>query len=381
MTRRLVVCADGTWNTPDQEDEGKLAPTNVVKMYEAVRRRPVATDNVPQIAFYHEGVGSRPNAFERGVEHVAEWLHIHTVNRNLLSGVTGDGIDTNIKDCYHWLVRNYLPGDDIFLFGFSRGAYTVRSLAGFIRNCGLLKQPDESRTDEAFELYRDRTKSTDPDSPAAVAFRQAHSVEVGITCIGVWDTVGSLGIPIHIPIASDADRSRYDFHDVRLSRSVKFAFHALAIDERREQFTPSVWEQQDGAGDQVLLQTWFAGVHSNVGGGYADCGLSDTTFLWMAEQLAPTGLELDPEYVSSVICNSKFDGVLRDSAKPPPIWPTIDRAIAKGLSRETLSAGSARDITKETVHATALRRFNAVVAPQTSPWTPKNLADYLQRFP
>src|SRR5262249_36241872 len=132
---------------------------------------------------------------------------------------------------------------------------------------------------------------------------------------------------------------------------------------------------------QVLLQTWFAGVHSNVGGGYADCGLSDTAFLWMAEHLERTGLELDPEYVSSVICNSKFDGVLRDSATPPPVWPTIDRAIAEGLTRDALSAGTARDITKETVHTTALRRFNAVVAPQSSPWSPKNLADYLQRFP
>src|SRR5437868_15306750 len=116
MPRRRVVCADGTWNTQNQEDDGKLAPTNVAKIYEDVRRKPVADDGTLQLAFYHEGVGAKPNFLDRGLEQLKQALHIHAAAHNVFQGATGEGIDRNIKECYAWLVRQYLPGDEIFLF-------------------------------------------------------------------------------------------------------------------------------------------------------------------------------------------------------------------------------------------------------------------------
>jgi uncharacterized protein (DUF2235 family) len=378
MSRRLVVCADGTWNAPDEEDEGKLAPTNVVKLYEAVRRKPVAGDGTLQMSYYHEGIGVKPNLFEQGLDHLAALFHIHGVNRNLFQGITGDGIDQNIKDCYGWLVRNFVPGDEIYLFGFSRGAYTVRSLAGFIRKCGILKQADDSLTDAGFELYRQRDDPGGADSPDAVAFRKANSIETDIKCIGVWETVGSLGIPIDLPILSKLDKERYQFHDVSLSTHVRYAYHALGIDERRKAFSPTLWEQQAGAGDQVLEQNWFAGSHSNIGGGYADSGLSDTTFLWLADRVTKVGLELDDAYVKSVVNAASWNGVLRDSAVPAGIWEIAVRAIADGRSQ---ADGASPDTRHEAVDPAAARRYEQIVPPDTTPWEPSNLADYYHRFP
>ncbi|MGH7619274.1 MAG: phospholipase effector Tle1 domain-containing protein, partial [Gemmatimonadaceae bacterium] len=122
--RRIVVCADGTWNTPDQKDGGKIAKTNVRKIHEAIDACPVASDGVQQISHYHEGVGAEPNWFEKTTSKIGSVLHIHALDHNLVAGITGEGIDNNIKDCYRWLVETYQDGDDIFLFGFSRGAYT-----------------------------------------------------------------------------------------------------------------------------------------------------------------------------------------------------------------------------------------------------------------
>lgn len=381
MSRRLVVCADGTWNTPDETDDGKVAPTNVYKMYLAVKGRPTASDGTLQMFYYNEGIGAQPNAFEKGIDAVGRLFHVPGIQRNVVAGITGEGIDQHIKDCYRWLVVNFVPGDDIYLFGFSRGAYTVRSLAGFIRKCGILKGADDRLTDAAYDLYRQRDEAQGPDSPEAVAFRQANSNETGIAFIGVWETVGSLGIPLDLPILSEIDKEKYEFHDVSLSSRVKYAYHALAIDERRKPFLPTLWQQQpDGlAAGQLLEQTWFAGTHSNVGGGYADCGLSDNTFLWMAERAKGTGLELDDAYVTSTINSGCWNGVLHDSATPPGIWELTTRTIAAGRSKADVDAGKP-DITRETLDGTATERYKKIIPPATDAWDPPNVADYYNRF-
>ena len=379
MTRRLVVFADGTWNTPTDEDEGQLVSTNVAKMYEAVRRRPVASDDTHQIPFYHPGVGVKPNFFEKGVEKVASLLHIHTANRTILQGVTGDGIDDNIKDCYRWLVQQYVPGDDIFLFGFSRGAYTVRSLAGFIRNSGLIKSDDKALLEEAFRLYRDRSKDTSPTSDVAADFRKATSYEPRIHFIGVWDTVGALGIPLGVFSGLNADQ--YQFHDVTLSSYVDFAYHAVAIDEHRKPFAPTLWEQQESAAQagQVLRQMWFSGAHSNVGGGYGECGLSDTTFLWIADGAKSAGLELDEPYVKAHICNGRWNGELRDSMNAGfEILGRLYRPIAAGRTNDILKSGTF-DKTRERVDSTARERFGKVAPRPDTPYSPSNLEDYIKR--
>ena len=283
--KRLVVCCDGTWNRPDQVDRGEVRPSNVAKMALAVAPRDLA--GVAQLVYYHTGVGTSRRDRIRG-------------------GAFGWGLSRNIKDAYLHLVANYEPGDELFFFGFSRGAYTVRSLAGLVRNCGILRREFAGRLDDGYKLYRRRDKDSNPRAIESQLFRKSYATEVRIKCIGVWDTVGALGIPMR-----PASR-RLRFHDVKLSSYVDNAFQALAIDERRRPFKPSIWEQQEHAGGQRLEQRWFSGVHTNVGGGYADSGLSDIAFRWMKDRAAECGLAFDGGYVSESVHPNAL-GELRNS--------------------------------------------------------------------
>lgn len=274
--KRIISCSDGTWNKPGKTDKGIEVKTNVAKMYECICSS--GKDGIKQLKIYDEGVGTG-----------------YTPKDRLLGGATGAGIDKNIKDVYEFFVLNYKPGDEIYLFGFSRGAYTARSIAGFIRNCGILKPEYIHLVDKAYALYRDRNDYTRPDSDLMKSFRDAYAVEdnTAIYFIGVWDTVGALGIPL--PWYKLANVQRYKFHDVKLSSYVRHAYHALAIDERRSLFSPTLWEQsetakKDPAQKQILEQRWFAGVHSNVGGGYCDCGLSNICLQWLMDKAQECGL-------------------------------------------------------------------------------------------
>ena len=288
MATRWVICADGTWNEPEQTDEGMPAPTNVVKLAKAVAPR--GADGMPQVVCYHSGVGERGGLLD-----------------HLQGGAFGDGISLNIRDLYLFLVLNYRPGDELFLFGFSRGAYTVRSLAGLIRNSGILKDEYAERYADAYNLYRDRTDATHPSAAQSVQFRARFSwPDFNIRLIGVWDTVGALGIPVPFQLG----RQQNEFHDTDLSSHVDFAYQALAIDERRKPFVPCVWNKQPASpASQVLEQAWFAGVHCNVGGGYVDAGLSDCALDWMWKRAAKVGLKLEAQGGLA----PDPDGAMRDS--------------------------------------------------------------------
>ncbi len=268
--KRLIVCMDGTWNSPE-----KRHVTNVVRTARAIR--PVDSQGVPQLVFYDWGVGS-----ERGTK--------------LRGGALGAGLDKNIQDAYRFIVHNYSRGDQIYLFGFSRGAYSARSTAGLIRNAGILKKLHAQRIPQAYKLYRNRLK---PDAWQAKDFRRRYSRDVQITFVGVWDTVGALGIPSRILKAITRNR-RYKFHDTKLSGIIKHACHAVAINEKRVDFKPTLWEGPAKSG-QTVDQVWFAGVHGDVGGGYPRKGLSDLTLAWMWERAAHAepggrGLAIDPAY-------------------------------------------------------------------------------------
>ena len=276
MAKCLIVCCDGTWNVADQPSK-----TNVTKVALAVR--PHAAD-VEQRVYYHSGVGTR------------RW-------ERLRGGAFGTGLSGNVLDAYRFLVDAYEPGDSVYLFGFSRGAFTVRSLAGLVRNCGILRREHAHRAREAWTLYRNRVEK--PTGTASTLFRRAYAHEAGIHFIGVWDTVGSLGIPVPgaswlRPVVSLIDR-RWAFHDTELSSWVEGAFHALAIDEQRRPFAPTLWHQQSGDAEngQELRQVWFAGVHCDVGGGYQETSLSDIALLWMVDQARRYGLEFDEEALSA----------------------------------------------------------------------------------
>lgn len=367
--KRLVVCADGTWNTPDQQDQGRPSPTNVWKLYEAVRRCRTGPDGIEQLAHYEPGVGAYP----KGLAGIAMRIRMLFTRKNrqgsLYQGITGEGLGDIIISCYGWLANHYEPGDAIYVFGYSRGAYTVRSLAGMIRKCGMLRRDAKVNVRWAFDFYRN---DVHPTKPMAVAFRAANSYETHVKCIGVWDTVGALGIPLGI--FKEVNEARHQFHDVTLSSHIEHAYHALAIDELRKPFAPTLWEQQPGA-EQVMEQSWFAGVHGNIGGGYSDCGLSDNSFLWMQERGKRAGLAVDEGWVKEHICNGKWDGEIRDSMAPPY---TAFGPFPRPIARERIVNGARID-TRESLHDTVLQRFGKIVPPVTTPYAPSNLVDYLQR--
>ena len=252
----------------------------------------------PQITHYVEGVGTRKD-------------------ETLTGGAFGLGIGANIKNAYGFLVSNYEPGDQIFLFGFSRGAYTARSIAGLIRNMGILKRNHLHRVNEAYKNYKDTTSTWHPDSPESKAFRQqyTHQNET-IAFLGVWDTVGALGAPFATPVGLLLVKFLgSEFHDVKLSSIIESAYQALASDEKRWPFRPCLWElnenhrqknaqSQSKGGIPFYEEKWFPGVHSNVGGGYENAGLSDCSLKWMAERAQQRGLNVDLKF--GCICEPPF---------------------------------------------------------------------------
>jgi len=276
MAKRLVVCCDGTWNRPDQLKHGVPTATNVSKLALGVAREDAK--GIRQLLFYQHGVGTQ--RFER-----------------IRGGALGFGLSRNVRDCYRFLVENYEPGDELYLFGFSRGAFTARSTAGLVRNAGILRPEHLARIDDAYRLYRAREDTRRPRGVEARIFRRMYShPENDIKFVGVWDTVGSLGIPtgvLRLPFLT----RRWSFHDTTLSSRVRFAYHALAIDELRKPFKPTLWEQKERVPGQTLEQVWFAGVHSDVGGGYPEPDLADIALLWMMQRARGTGLAFDPDHL------------------------------------------------------------------------------------
>ena len=266
----IIVCADGTWNRPE-EDLEKDHATNVLKVARAIRPK---VGDLKQHVFYDWGLGSYHAAIS--------------------AGATGRGIEKNIVDGYRYIVQNYAPGDDIYLFGFSRGAYTVRALCGLINNCGIVKRADAKLIQRAWEIYKNTGKLYKPNGAKAVEFRKQHSHNSRkVHFVGVWDTVGSLGIPFSLLGLFDR---KDEFYDTQMGSNVSFARHALAIDERRVDFQPTLWEPNDGVD---LKQVWFSGVHTDVGGSYAPDKVtktvaSDIPLEWMLNEAKVAGLKLEP---------------------------------------------------------------------------------------
>ncbi|HJZ76014.1 MAG TPA: DUF2235 domain-containing protein [Vicinamibacterales bacterium] len=280
MPKRIVVCSDGTGNTAI-----KGRGTNVFKLFEAVDLESHRYDSnaTPQIAIYDDGVGTE-----------------RFKPLKILSGATGWGLSRNVKHLYKELARVYDPGDDIYMFGFSRGAFTVRTLVGFIQACGLV-DPDRLQPQtfaslqrvvkKGYKAYRQcyrpalwrrffRTKAD-----AGEQFKRAHSRPgaIPIRFVGVWDTVDAVGLPFHLSDAINATLYQFKFSDHTLSPMVRRACQALAIDDQRESFAPLLWHEQPGDASRIT-QVWFAGAHSNVGGGYPKQGMSLVALDWLLSE-------------------------------------------------------------------------------------------------
>ena len=294
--KRIVICCDGTWKRLDAR-----CPTNVVRLAQAVSPR--GPDGVAQVVYHLDGVGTG-----RGTGRLARMLD------RALGGAFGQGLMDTIEAAYRFLIFNHAPGDEIFLFGFSRGAFCARSLAGLIRNCGILEKRAAAAIPEALALSQARGPEGHPASPAAVAFRRRHAQPahaspadraarpeaeepLRLAYLGVWDTVGALGLPARFRLSELVNRP-LRFHDTRLSKGVAAARHAVAIDERRRNFPPTLWDNLDAlnaeAGERRYAQAWFPGDHGSVGGGGEARGLADDALLWIAEGAAERGLALEP---------------------------------------------------------------------------------------
>ena len=271
MAKRIILCLDGTWNQPESTG-GETHPTNVLKFMRALRT--TGRDGEAQVVYYGRGVGTW-NVLDR-----------------YLGGIGGVGLSRNVLSAYRWLVNNYQsPDDRIYIFGFSRGAYTARSLAGLIEAIGLMTKLEAGDLPRGYAYYRTPKKQRDGHPYHATA-KAPERRYPRIACLGVFDTVGALGVPI---TALTFLNRRYRFHDVCLGSLVDNAFQALAVDEVRGPFEPAIWEKPDGW-QGGLEQVWFAGVHSNIGGGYADARLSDIALRWLIARAMRCGLNFDREY-------------------------------------------------------------------------------------
>jgi len=309
--KNIVICCDGTWNTPDKRDGGVPVPTNVVRLFNAAAE--FDTAGTRQHKYYHPGVGTDGSWWDK-----------------VAGGGAGRGLDRNIVSAYRELCDHYRADDAIFLFGFSRGAYTVRSLAGAVACCGLLdtagltEAQTWARVEQVFELGYRRKRETRADWEAlGWAFRNAPGAAVPIRFLGVWDTVGALGIPDDMALLNLVDNLHdYTFHDTRLSASILTARHAVALDEMRASFQPTLWTAAPG---QDARQVWFPGVHSDVGGGYREIGLSDGALDWMIREAAPCGLAFNPA-VTAQIRPDHLD-VIHDSVRGAfAVLPTQPRS-------------------------------------------------------
>ena len=269
--KRIVVCCDGTWNDLDMR-----YITNVGRLVQCMGKRGKSGGKaIAQSVYYDDGVG----ASSSGV-------------RRVLEGATGIGIDEQIYNAYRHICINYEQNDEICLFGFSRGAFAVRSIAGMIGKLGLVEAKNLKHLARAMDVYRSKNKTEQSD------FKKQHAghKNVKITILGCWDTVGSLGIPDKIPFfpLDNLVRKRYQFHDTELGKHVERALHAVAIDERRKEFGVTTMNKPKGApASQKLIQTWFPGDHSCIGGGsWEKRAFSNHSLKWMVEQAANLGVGL-----------------------------------------------------------------------------------------
>ncbi|NQY64836.1 MAG: DUF2235 domain-containing protein [Alteromonadaceae bacterium] len=281
MSKNIVIFSDATG-----QEGGKGHNTNIYKLFSIVENR-----SKEQVTFYDAGLGTGWN--------------------KITGSIGGMGISQNILECYRFIFDNYKIGDKIFLFGFSRGAATMRSLSSFIHYFGILPQSRPELIARAFKIYK--IKNSDKRETKAKEFiKKHHNIWAEIQFLGCYDTVSALGLPI--PSANTFFNKikffSHKFHDFRLSKSVKHAYHALALDDERKTFLPKIWKTDIQEG-QSLTQVWFSGMHTDVGGGYEHHGLSDIPFIWMTEMAVDKGLLIYDKYDVDVKENA--DGVMGDS--------------------------------------------------------------------
>ena len=373
MAKRIVFCADGTWNGPEQQtgvtpvdgadDHGELngaKVTNVVKLFANLAGRvtpqtmtmrdeqekvvPDAAGGVVQIAKYIHGVGDSDSFLKKA-----------------MGGMFGMGVIARVVRGYTFISRNYDPGDEIHIAGFSRGAYTARALAGMISSVGLLNRAEYDANDKN-EAYRlgvaawCKCKNMSLNGAGKLTDIASHLLnfvggffarqvldanqlipDVPIKSVAVWDTVGSMGIPAY---AGDKRYDVFRFVDTKLSTKVQNGFHAMAVDELRLDFPVTAWDSRAG-----IKQVWFVGAHADVGGGYPaqESRLSDIALEWMMKQLAEVGVRL------ATPLTYKPEPLIGPAIHQP--WSKTPFALLPRSPRQVAST--------DTIHDSVLRRWQA----------------------
>lgn len=373
--KRLAVFLDGTWNDPTDN-------TNVWRLRTMVARRD--QHGIEQVCYYDTGVGTR--FFER----------IH-------GGVGAYGLSKNIREAYSWLVENYDPGDEVFIFGFSRGAYTARSLAGLIARYGLLVPGAPVSVREVYALYckskkrRRGDEMGDEEGAASESgeWIKSHMVRIKIHFIGIWDTVGTLGIPFgNIPGIS---RKQLTFHNTRPSRAFHEAYQALALDEHRKAYDAPLWTNfiPTKPGSEAIVegrkasvyypkyeQRWFIGAHSNIGGGYQRDSLAQVPLAWIQRKAEAAGLAFrrsvvlsGEEHLEGKIVDS-FRGFLKGLYRIVRLGRRHYRTVGRVKEKTTSEKGAVGfvETVNETVDPTVLERWKYYPC-----YRPKNLSEWARR--
>ncbi len=347
MEKKIIFLADGTWNSPDQDEDSDGSPdyTNVYKLFltlegndpagsvklEREQEKELRAEGMVQIAKYIHGVGDSSNPIKR-----------------IMGGVFGAGIISRVVRGYTFISRNYEPGAHIHIVGFSRGAYTARALAGLIVSQGLLGRPITQDKElayrcgkEAWYRYRAAGK-TKPNFWVRTVEALANPRELftrdvlkdsdlipidRIASVGVWDTVGAMGLPDY---KKDARIDEFKFANTQLSTKVAKGFHAVALDEQRGDFTPTLWDAASN-----VTQVLFPGAHADVGGGYpnnpAESGLSNVPLGWMIEMLRSAGVRFAQNDVKQLVPNAAATAHKPWVHKPWPELPKRSRTFPKGI--------------------------------------------------
>ena len=380
--KRIIILCDGTWNRADSK-----TPTNVVRLAQAMR--PTDDNGIVQIPIYVQGVGTGEGvtAWSRGVD-------------KILGGALGWGLTENIVEAYRHLIFLYEPGDEIYIFGFSRGAYTARSLSGFIRSTGIITRDNLHLIPRAIERYRTRgNDDLNSRSDGSRKFR-AHEMQsrvatgskennwrringfpevplLKIQYLGVWDSVGALGIPKHILLLGTLNARRYEFHDAELSSMVGSARHAIALDERRRTFEPTRWTNVDDLNANTekhaesihpYEELFFAGDHGSIGGGGDIVELSSIGLEWIMQGAALVGLAFDDGRLKEILSEQNPHGPLRNQSKPAT-------GIGKWVTRrKPHDRKGPKDLSE--IHPSVIARFAGEAKAQGfEPYRPKSLTD------
>ena len=278
--KNIVLCCDGTMGKFGTKAEN----TNVVRLFERL-----VPDGDDQISFYDPGVGT----------YSPLRTPVGRLIQNGIESVVGYGVKGNVSEAYRYLMNHYEPRDKIFLFGFSRGAHTVRVLAGLIYKCGLLTKGSDNLIPHAVRVYYEND-----NDQIATDFKSAFSRECKPYFIGVWDTVASVGWVC-----------RNYFKDRKLNADVPYGYQALAIDEKRSHFVPSIWDETAIPVGQVIEQVWFPGFHADVGGQKACRSISDIPLKWRAEHAETRGLKMRPGWSDDLHLHTDPSGEIKESWK------------------------------------------------------------------